>query len=880
MIRKRLSAVFTAIALTAAMWANPVFLTSNVYAAASDRIYREYDKSSVLIKLADNASLDALNECLKKADSIKPVTIRENDATLGYVTLSLADNVTVEQAIAQLSVIPGIIHVQPDYIYHIPDVESSYGRTLSDDKASSQAKTNDPLLNDGSYGDQWHLSRIHAYDAWDLQKTGKKVTVAVLDTLVDINHPDIKDNIVARVDMLGKGWGYETADPYSHGTHISGIIAAGADNGIGTAGVSYNAGIFAVRLFDNDGSSKMSTILKAVKCVIDNKDKYNIKVVNMSFGIDASEYPTVAGYDAGIDDLSIIDCVNSLYDAGILSVMAAGNNADIHNGPYNMFPIDWSGNSLGVVALGGEDGNKNISIPSSDTDPLAKVYFSNYNKPGQRTKDISAPGYKLLSTTNKGGYTAYSGTSMATHVVSGVAALVYSVNPSFTAAQVKDIIHSSATDIGAAGWDEYTGFGCVDAKKAVEYAQSGMYFSGVSELTVGSTATLRPAKAGKYKWSSSDGSVATVSDTGVVTGKKSGVTVISATDTEGNTITREMSVHSVSLSGPATLEIGETSEAVLTVSSPEQYFWYFSSSDNDVVSVNYKLIKDDEYSPNTVVLTGLKKGKATISARCGSIVRSFDITVTNDGMVKAKIGGVKDKTYAGSAITQTPTVKLKGFTLKKGRDYALSYENNTDVGTAVMTITGKGKYHGTKSVTFKIKPKTVSGIKVTGLSSGTYTGSKITQTPKIKVGKKVLKNGVDYTLSYKNNTNAGKASMIVKLKGNYKGKKTVAFKIKKAANPLRVAGKEFALSKTDLDSADLTISANDLYAFQNKGAGTRQYSKKSGDKAFTVNSRTGKIKVKKGTPSGTYKIKVKVTSKGNKNYNKTTKTVTVTITIE
>ena len=143
----------------------------------------------------------------------------------------------------------------------------------------------------------------------------------------------------------------------------------------------------------------------------------------------------------------------------------------------------------------------------------------------------------------------------------------------------------------------------------------------------------------------------------------------------------------------------------------------------------------------------------------------------------ATVSSIKTQTYTGKAIKPNVTVKVDGKTLKKDTDYTVSYKNNTKVGTATVTITGKNGYFGTIKKTFKIA-KSISKAKVTGITTKTYTGKAITQSPKVVVDGKTLKRGTDYTLSYKNNVKTGKATVTITGKGKYTGTTKKTFVIR------------------------------------------------------------------------------------------------------
>ena len=147
----------------------------------------------------------------------------------------------------------------------------------------------------------------------------------------------------------------------------------------------------------------------------------------------------------------------------------------------------------------------------------------------------------------------------------------------------------------------------------------------------------------------------------------------------------------------------------------------------------------------------------------------------------ATVTGIANKTYTGSAIKLVPTVTFNGKTLTNGTDYTVAYKNNTNVGTATITITGKGNYTGTVSKTFKINAASLAKADVSGIKNKAYTTKAITQSPTVKVGGRALKKGTDFTLTYKNNKAVGTATVTITGKGNYTGSIKKAFKITKAS---------------------------------------------------------------------------------------------------
>ena len=187
---------------------------------------------------------------------------------------------------------------------------------------------------------------------------------------------------------------------------------------------------------------------------------------------------------------------------------------------------------------------------------------------------------------------------------------------------------------------------------------------------------------------------------------------------------------------------------------------------------DYKLSYQNNVKPGTakVIVTG--KGNYT-----GTTSTTFNIYAGE--MKNTKISGIKNKIYTGKAITQKLKIKFKGKLLKKGKDYTVSYSNNVNKGKAIITIKGKGKYIGTVRRKFKIKARSVADAAITGLKNRIYNGAAHTQKPVVRVNKRTLEKGTDYTVSYENNINAGTATVIIKGIGNYKGTASAQFTIEK-----------------------------------------------------------------------------------------------------
>lgn len=151
--------------------------------------------------------------------------------------------------------------------------------------------------------------------------------------------------------------------------------------------------------------------------------------------------------------------------------------------------------------------------------------------------------------------------------------------------------------------------------------------------------------------------------------------------------------------------------------------------------------------------------------------------VNSVGIASLSVSDIPDYTYTGSAIKPNVTIKKDGTTLKKDTDYILSYANNINAGTASITITGKGNYTGSVKKTFTIKKRSLSSVTVSSIVSQPYIGSAIKPSVTVKYSSKTLKKGIDYNVSYSNNTKIGTAKITLTGTGNFTGTKTQSFKI-------------------------------------------------------------------------------------------------------
>lgn len=319
------------------------------------------------------------------------------------------------------------------------------------DRAAKPAYTpNDPM-----WPDMWHMTAIKADLAWDHSFGSNQITVAVIDTGVDVLHEDLAANIWVNTDEIagnsidddnngyvddrnGYDFAYNDPDPndaHGHGTSCSGLVAAVQDNNLGVTGVAPRAKVMALKAAIDSGYFYASNDIAAYLYAANN----GAKVLSMSY---FSDLVTAAEGDA----------INFCWNNNVLPVAAAGN--DSTNFPY--YPAAYD-RTLAVAAL-----NTNMN----------KAGFSNYGL----WVDVAAPGTSLRTTTSGGGYTSgFGGTSGACPHVAGLAALVWGANLSLTNAQVRNIIEDTAAPVNQAPFGVYCNYGIVDAQKAVLAAQGTVF---------------------------------------------------------------------------------------------------------------------------------------------------------------------------------------------------------------------------------------------------------------------------------------------------------------------------------------------------------------------------------------------------------------------
>ena len=343
-----------------------------------------------------------INPSKRKVTIRSEITDRQNNTFV--ITLKNTGKQAVQDAINRLNANPNVEYATPDYYIKLNAI-----------------RPNDPM-----YSQQWGLETIQAPKAWDKTTGSATVVVGIIDSGIDGTHPDLISNLwrnfgetVANgVDTDGNGYiddlygfnfisrkGGVPTDAFNHGTHVAGIVGATGNNGTGVTGVNWNVKVAWLGVVDASGAIPESAAVEAINYA----QNMGITILNASWGGDrnlASLRQAIANYSG-------------------LFVTAAGNDGR-NNSIYPSYPANYD--LPNIISVAG----------TNQADRLAD--FSNY---GQNVH-IAAPGASILSTYPNNRYQSISGTSMASPMVAGAAALVKSVHPEYTTAQIKSAILNNA----------------------------------------------------------------------------------------------------------------------------------------------------------------------------------------------------------------------------------------------------------------------------------------------------------------------------------------------------------------------------------------------------------------------------------------------------
>lgn len=389
-------------------------------AAAPEAVPGEY-----IVKLKDSVSIQSVNVLSQQLKSyVKDTIPSQNIVVIKRAMFEMQSNV-----IKTLSENPMVDIVEPNYIYRI-------------NKAP-----NDPMyfqlwgMNNIGQADSSRKTGVAGVDisaekAWDITTGSKDVIVAVIDTGIDYNHPDLRDNLWANQSELNGKAGADDdgngivddiygasfvdaakptgnpLDDHGHGSHCSGTIGATGDDGKGIVGVAWNVRLMGVKFLSADGSGSLEGALKG----IDYATQMGARIMSNSWG--------GGGYSE-----TLKQAIERAHAAGVLFVAAAGNESN-NNDANPTYPASYE--VPNVVSVAAVDNRGQIAS------------FSNY---GKNRVHVGAPGVNIYSSTTKGGYESWSGTSMATPHVSGIAVLLASNEPNLTNIEMKQRIITTSKSV-------------------------------------------------------------------------------------------------------------------------------------------------------------------------------------------------------------------------------------------------------------------------------------------------------------------------------------------------------------------------------------------------------------------------------------------------
>jgi subtilisin family serine protease len=384
----------------------------------------------LLVKLSPSAIV-SVSAALSAVSPAPPEYMEELDV---YV---VSVDVGAEEEVAADLLASGLVeYAEPDYLL------------------VATTEPNDPYY--ASF--QWNLPHIGADDAWEITTGSSGITIAVLDTGVDLGHPELAGKVVPGYDFVNSD--ADPGDDHGHGTHVASIAAAMSNNALGVAGLSWGARIMPVKVLGADGVGAVSGVAAGIRWAAD----HHAHIINLSLG--------------GGGATTLQSAVDYAHDLGALVVASAGN--EYEEGNPTMYPAACE-HVLAVAATDDADGHASYSNSGSYVDVAAP----GGDPSGSGDAD---PRHWILGAYWRGGgydYVWAAGTSQAAPQVSGLAALLLSINGSLTNTALEQMIRDTALDVGSAGWDEFSGDGRIDASAAVMTAHAKLPTSaGLAETAV------------------------------------------------------------------------------------------------------------------------------------------------------------------------------------------------------------------------------------------------------------------------------------------------------------------------------------------------------------------------------------------------------------
>ena len=292
---------------------------------------------------------------------------------------------------------------------------------------------------DPTFGPDWGLQAILAIQAWEITQGDPSVIVAVVDSGIAGDHPDLADALVPGYNFIADNT--EAHDDFGHGTQVAGIIAARSNAESGTTGVAPRSRVMPLKVLDANGEGTAADVAEAIVYAADA----GTRVITLALGT----YAESGVLQAAIEYASARNCL--------------------------------------IIAAGGNNGTDELVYPAAYPQTLAVAALDQFRKPcffSNRAPyiDIAAPGIDILTTAKNGGHSELTGTSASAAHVAGLAALLLAVNPALNADTFQAIIRASASDLQTAGWDAETGFGLADCVVALNQPTTSLIDVGIVDV--------------------------------------------------------------------------------------------------------------------------------------------------------------------------------------------------------------------------------------------------------------------------------------------------------------------------------------------------------------------------------------------------------------
>ncbi|HEY8342136.1 MAG TPA: S8 family peptidase [Calditerricola sp.] len=380
---------------------------------------QHYREGEVVIRFARHPDEKTMRRWLDEVDAVH---VRHN-----HLVCIVRSRVKSTEELIRFFSDKGVAYVEPNYVFRTNAFHGGAATGPPSQPPNTGARKRVP--NDEFYRPyQWNLPLIGSERGWRISTGEPTVVVAVVDTGVDLDHPDLRGQLVPGRNIVNPA--APPQDDQGHGTHVAGIIAARTNNHRGVAGVTWQCRIMPVKVLDANGAGNLFDVGDGIIWATDN----GAKVINLSLGnYVASRY--------------LRDAVRYAFERDVVLVAASGNDAL----PDSGFPASYPE----VLAVSALRPDRHLAT------------YSNYGS----SIDLTAPGDNIASTFPDNQYAAMSGTSMASPHVAGVAALVRSVNPTLSNREVMALLIRTSRDLGRPGWDPLYGHGQVDVAAALREAE-------------------------------------------------------------------------------------------------------------------------------------------------------------------------------------------------------------------------------------------------------------------------------------------------------------------------------------------------------------------------------------------------------------------------